>query len=99
MGIVPVIGPVFAAGPLVAALGIGTGVLGTTAAGTLTGAAAGGLIGALVSWGVSEEKAKDYQDQVEAGSVLIAVHADDMKDVATVLTEEGATDVDIYRLA
>lgn len=99
VGMIPVIGPVFAAGPIVAALGIGTGVIGTTAAGALTGAAAGGLVGALVSLGVSEEKAKEYHDRVEAGSVLIAVHEDESKDVASILNQEGATDVDIYRLA
>lgn len=96
-GVIPVVGPIFAAGPLVTALGL-TGALGTTAAGAVTGAAAGGLIGALISVGVSEQKAKEYEDRVVAGSVLVAVHADETKDVASVLTAEGATDVDIYTL-
>ncbi|MEK7080093.1 MAG: hypothetical protein AAB901_02275, partial [Patescibacteria group bacterium] len=60
-GIIPVVGPLFAAGPLAVALGL-TGAVGTTAAGALTGAAAGGLIGALANMGVGEENAKRYAD-------------------------------------
>ncbi|MBI2409713.1 hypothetical protein HYV30_01575 [Candidatus Kaiserbacteria bacterium] len=95
-GALPVIGPIFVAGPLAAALGLGAGALGTAAAGAITGAAAGGLIGALVSWGISEPAAKKYADRVEAGDILVAVHADEKTDVAKCLEEEGATNVEIY---
>ncbi|HEX4613740.1 MAG TPA: hypothetical protein VH092_36500, partial [Urbifossiella sp.] len=46
-GIIPVIGPILAVGPLAAAL--------ISAAG---GAAAGGIAGALIGWGIPEEDAK-----------------------------------------
>ena len=93
-GLIPVIGPIFAAGPLIAALGIG-GAVGTTAAGAVTGAAAGGIIGALTNMGLSEPVAKVYQDKVNAGNVLVAVHADDSVDVAHALEHAGATDVNL----
>lgn len=95
-GIIPVIGPIFAAGPLITALGIGAGALGTVAAGGVTGAAAGGLIGALVSLGASEEQAKEYEDLVLAGNVLVTVHAEEDKDVALVFNKHGALSIDEY---
>lgn len=98
-GVLPIIGPIFVAGPLAAALGLGAGALGTTAAGAITGAAAGGLIGALIPLGVSEGKAKAYEDRVLAGNVLVAVHADEEKDVLAVLGECGATDLEAYRVS
>lgn len=95
-GIIPVIGPLFAAGPLISALGLGAGALGSAAAGGVTGAAAGGIIGALTAWGVDETKAKEYEDQVTAGNVLLTVHADDTKDLVPLLGRCGATDVNVY---
>jgi uncharacterized membrane protein len=96
IGIIPVIGPIFAAGPLLAALGIGAGAVGTTAAAAVTGAAAGGLIGALANLGVSSDKAKEYEDRVYAGDILVAVHAEENYDVAAKLSKHGATSVDSY---
>jgi hypothetical protein len=61
---VPGVGPVVAAGPIVAALG-GAGV----------GAAAGGLIGALTEHGVPEEEARYYTEGVRRGDILVTVHA------------------------
>jgi stress response protein YsnF len=63
---IPGIGPVLAAGPLVAALG-GAGI----------GAAAGGLIGALVDAGIPEERAHEYAEGVRRGGTLVSVHARD----------------------
>lgn len=53
-----------AAGPVVAAL-----------AGGGAGAALGGLTGALVGWGIPEEEAKLYENQIKQGNVLISVNA------------------------
>lgn len=53
-----------AAGPVVAAL-----------AGAGAGAAVGGLTGALVGWGIPEEEAKLYENQIKQGNVLISVNA------------------------
>jgi hypothetical protein len=63
---IPGLGPVVAAGWLVAAL--------TTAG---VGAAAGGLIGALTETGVAEEDAHVYAEGVRRGGSLITVRADD----------------------
>lgn len=94
-GMIPVVGPIFAAGPLVAALGL-TGAIGATAAGAVTGAAAGGLIGALVNMGVGEENAKRYADRVTSGNVLVAVHTDESVDAAKVMVSCGASDVEVF---
>jgi uncharacterized protein (TIGR02271 family) len=63
-GVIPVIGPVLAVGPLAAAL--------ISAAG---GAAAGGIAGALVGWGIPEEDAEFYEKEVEAGRYIVTVSA------------------------
>jgi len=79
-GVVPVIGPILAAGPIAAAL--------LSAAG---GAAAGGLLGALVGMGIPEEDAKYYEGEVHAGRFLVTVHADGRRDEAwTILQRHGA---------
>lgn len=98
-GIIPVLGPIFAAGPLVAALGLGAGALGTTAAGVITGAAAGSLIGALTNMGVTTQKAQEYEDLVLAGNVLVAAHADEGIGVESILADSGATDIEAFVLA
>ena len=63
---IPGIGPVIAAGPIVAAL-TGAGV----------GAVAGGLIGGLVDMGIPEEHAQFYAEGVRRGGTLVTVRADD----------------------
>jgi len=56
---------------------VGAGIVGSTLAGASIGAAAGGLIGALGSYGVPEEDARQYEESVRQGSVLLTVHAND----------------------
>jgi hypothetical protein len=74
---IPGIGPVVAAGPIAAALG----VAGTTAAvGAGAGAVAGGLVGALTGWGFSEAEAREYQERVGRGDILLAVEVPDDAD-------------------
>jgi hypothetical protein len=63
---IPGIGPLLAAGPIVAALA-GAGAAG----------AAGGLIGALAGMGIPEFEAKRYEGRVKSGGILISVHCDD----------------------
>ncbi len=65
---IPGVGPVIAAGWLIATL---------TGAGA--GAAAGGLLGSLTGAGVSEDKAHVYAEGVRRGSTLVTVRADDAK--------------------
>jgi len=63
-GVIPVIGPILAVGPLAAAL--------ISAAG---GAAAGGIAGALIGWGIPEEDADFYEKEVQAGRYMVTVEA------------------------
>ncbi|WP_411342509.1 general stress protein [Paenibacillus sp. WLX1005] len=59
---IPGVGPILAAGPII---GMFTGAL--------FGAGAGGLIGALIGYGLSEEDAHRYHDQLGDGNILILV--------------------------
>jgi hypothetical protein len=70
-GIIPVIGPILAIGPLAAAL--------LSAAG---GAAAGGLVGGLIGLGLSEDEAKYYEGEVKSGRFLVTVHTTNRFDEA-----------------
>ena len=80
-GVIPVIGPALFAGTL--------GVLASNAAG---GAAVAGVIGALMSWGVSEEEAKHYEGEIAAGRVVVTVAAGARSSVARdVLKAHGAS--------
>jgi hypothetical protein len=63
---IPGLGPLIAAGPIMAAL-----------SGAAVGGTVGGLTGALVGMGIPEYEAKRYEEKVKGGSVLIAVHSED----------------------
>jgi hypothetical protein len=95
VGVIPVIGPLLVAGPLLAALGI-TGAVGATAAGAITGAAVGGLTGALLNLGVGEEKAIQYQDRVLAGNILVSVNSENDKEVQKSMIDHNAMNVETY---
>ncbi len=69
---IPGVGPLLAAGPLVAAL-----------AGLGAGGAIGGLIGALSGLGVPEYEAKRYEGHMVAGGVLLSAHCDSDQAVVT----------------
>lgn len=98
MGVIPVIGPIFAAGPIIAALGIGAGAIGTTAAGALTGAMAGGLIGTLAEFGMSESEAQALQDRIKAGDVMVVVRLKDEETVQRAFSEHNASTVSVHTL-
>ena len=82
---IPGVGPVVAAGWLVATL-TGAGV----------GAALGGLAGSLTGAGLSEADAHTYAEGVRRGGTLVTVRADDATAprVMNVLEEHGSVDVD-----
>jgi hypothetical protein len=80
-GIIPVIGPILAVGPLAAAL-ISAGA----------GAAAGSLTGALIGWGIPEEDAKFYEGEVGAGRYLVTVDEGAEYDARGVFTRHGGYD-------
>src|SRR5579884_12398 len=79
--VIPGLGPVMAAGPLLAALG-GAGV----------GAVAGGLMGALSEAGVPDSDAHDYSEQVRGGKILITVSTGEAQaeHIRTILDTAGA---------
>ena len=84
--VIPGLGPLIAAGPIVAAL-----------AGAGAGGAVGTLAGALAGMGIPEYEAKKYESLVEAGASLLAVHADNREwaDKAKhVLASANATGID-----
>jgi hypothetical protein len=81
-GVIPVIGPVLAVGPLAAALI-------SAAGGAAGGAVAGGLIGALVGMGLSDEDARYYENEVKAGKYLVTVECGQGDDARDLLRRNG----------
>jgi len=91
---IPGIGGVLVAGPLLAALGI-TGAVGSTISGAATGALAGGLIGGLLALGLDEKTAKDYEQGVKEGDILLTVKTDKAHkaEIENILHQHEATKV------
>ena len=76
----PVIGPIIAAGPLAAAL--------ISAA---EGLALGGVVGALSGMGMAAADAQYYESEVKAGRTLVTVHDEGRSDEAwTIMQRHGA---------
>lgn len=82
---IPGVGPVVAAGWLVATL-----------AGAGIGAAAGGLVGGLTGAGISETDAHTYTEGVRRGGTLVTVRSDEARSsvVMDILEEHGSVNVD-----
>lgn len=82
---IPGVGPLIAAGPIMAALG-----------GAAVGAAAGGFTGALIGFGIPEYEAKRYGGKVRGGNILLSVHTEDGAQVTRVkeiFQRQGADDI------
>src|ERR1700744_1139194 len=82
---IPGVGPLIAAGPIMAAL-----------AGLGVGGAVGGIVGALVGMGIPEYEAKRYEGAVKGGGTLLSVHCDTSEQVQaakTALKQTGASDI------
>ena len=82
---IPGVGPLIAAGPIVAALA-GAGAAGAT----------GGLIGGLIGAGIPEIEAKRYAGRIREGGYLLSVHCDDKdwaKRAEEILEATGGRDV------
>ncbi len=72
---------------------IAGGILAATLGGAAIGAAAGSLIGALTQMGVPEEEARYYQNEFEAGRILVTVYAPGhQREVVDILRRNGAYD-------
>ncbi|MDG0809626.1 general stress protein [Cohnella rhizosphaerae] len=63
--VVPGIGPILAAGPIAATL-----------TGLAVGAGTGGIVGGLIGLGIPEDEAKRYDDDLNAGRILVLVDTD-----------------------
>jgi hypothetical protein len=82
---IPGVGPLIAAGPIMAAL-----------AGMGVGGAIGGITGALVGLGIPEYEAKRYEGRVRQGGILLSVHSDNSewtKRAKEILERTGAQDI------
>ncbi len=85
---IPGIGPIVAAGWIVAAL-----------AGAGAGAAAGGLVGALTGSGVNAADADVYAEGVRRGAALVTVRADQARiaEADSILSRHGPADIGARR--
>jgi hypothetical protein len=82
---IPGVGPLIAAGPVVAAL-TGVGV----------GGAIGGIGGALIGMGIPEYEAKRYEGKVKDGNILMSVHTEDANQrerAKEIFVKGGAEDI------
>lgn len=82
---IPGVGPLIAAGPIMATL-----------AGLGAGGAVGGIVGALVGLGIPEYEAKRYEGAVKNGGTLLSVHCDTSEQIdaaKAALKESGAYDI------
>jgi hypothetical protein len=82
---IPGVGPLVAAGPIMAAL-----------SGAAVGGTVGGITGALVGMGIPEYEAKRYEGKIKEGNILISVHAnnrDEVKRAKEIFEQAGAHDV------
>jgi hypothetical protein len=67
---IPGVGPLIAAGPIMAALG-----------GAAVGAATGGIVGGLIGLGIPEVEAKIYEGKLKTGNYLVSVNTNNGDEV------------------
>ncbi len=82
---IPGVGPLIAAGPIMAAL-----------SGAAVGATVAGIAGALIGMGIPEYEAKMYEGKIRDGNILLAVHCvdkDQLKKVEELFKANSATDI------
>jgi len=88
---IPGVGPLLAAGPLLATLS-GMGL----------GASVGGLAGGLIGLGLPEYEAKRYEGRLGEGHILISVHCDgpdDIERVRNIFMAAAAQDISVSQEA
>ena len=82
---IPGVGPLIAAGPIMAAL-----------AGMGVGGAVGGFTGALIGLGIPEYEAKRYEGRLKKGGILLSVHcdtSDEIKRAKEIMKNSGVEDI------
>ncbi|SDS94332.1 Heat induced stress protein YflT [Paenibacillaceae bacterium GAS479] len=78
---IPGVGPLLAAGPILAALG-----------GAAVGASALGIVGGLVGMGFAESDAERFEKEVQEGRILVFAETapEDARDVKAIMNQAGA---------
>jgi len=82
---IPGVGPLIAAGPIMAAL-----------SGAAVGATLAGVTGALIGLGIPEYEAKMYEGKIRDGNILLAVHCesnDELKRAEEIFKSNSAADI------
>jgi hypothetical protein len=82
---IPGVGPLIAAGPIMAAL-----------AGIGVGGAVGGFTGALIGMGIPEYEAKRYEGRLQRGGIQLSVHCDTSDEIdraKEILKRTGGEDI------
>lgn len=82
---IPGLGPLIAAGPIMAAL-----------SGAAVGGAVGGVTGALIGMGIPEYEAKRLEGKVKGGHALVSVHSENSAETTranAILEAAGAEDI------
>jgi uncharacterized protein YcfJ len=82
---IPGLGPLIAAGPIMATL-----------SGAAVGATVGGVSGALIGMGIPEYEAKMYEGKVRDGNILLAAHSENkdlLKRAEELMKEHQVSDV------
>lgn len=80
---IPGIGPILALGPIAAGLG---------------GAVTGGVAGALVDYGIPQDRSDFYESKIKEGNTIMILKADEGKinEVAQIMRTHGAKDVQVH---
>jgi uncharacterized membrane protein len=73
-------------------------VLANTLLGSGIGAAGGGLVGALIGWGVPEDRAQYYGDCLNQGDYVLILEgsSEDVRTAEAILNNRGIRDWDFY---
>lgn len=82
---IPGVGPLIAAGPIMAAL-----------SGAAVGATVGGIGGALIGMGIPEFEAKRYEESVKGGNILMSAHSENSEmtsRIKDIFKTAGAKDI------
>lgn len=78
---------------------VGLGILWAALTGAGVGIVAGGLVGALIGQGIPEEHAREYEEHVRRGAMLLTIHTagdEQTKTASGILERFGALDVRKY---
>ncbi|HVX12203.1 MAG TPA: hypothetical protein VHC22_13565 [Pirellulales bacterium] len=69
------------------------GIFNGLMAGAVAGGAAGGIVGTLIAAGMARERAKHYEEHVQAGRVIVTVRTDERYDEALAILRANGAEV------